>query len=172
MPAGKNFGWSTDFQLNGYGAQPAPTYQLGEPSLHYTPDAPNLGNYSSQLSMGGGADVAGSAASGMSGSMIGAAGQAAATTAQLISQAAMAQAQRDSMAEQGGLDRATKLKLLQMQIEESKRSSGAIAQQNAYKMLMNAYANRANNEGASFAGKRNANSSMDELLAAAFLHRR
>lgn len=103
--------------------------------------------------------------------MIGAAGQAAATTAALVSQAVQAQGQRDALSEQGGLDRTTKLKLLKMQLEESKRSSDAVAQQNAYKMLMHAYTNRAANEGASFAGRRNANSSMDELLASAMLRR-
>ncbi len=101
----------------------------------------------------------------------GAASQAIATTGQLISQAALAQSQRDFSAGQNDQDRATRAQLAKMQLNESKFESNQSAKANAYKMLMAAFSGQMANENATFSNKRNANSAMDQILSSAMLRR-
>lgn len=152
-----NYGWSNDFQ----------PYKTFVPQRTESELASPAGSIAAMPA----ADAASSGISG-AGNYISAGGQAAATAANIISQAVAAGARREAMQEQAGLDRGTKERLATMQLGESRYEADTTAKANAYKMLMAALSGQMQNENASFAGQRGANTSMDQLLASAMLRRR
>ena len=116
----------------------------------------------------GAATAAEGASSGLGG-YLSAGTQAAATTAQLVSQAVQAQAQREFGAAQNDLDRQLQAKLAQMQISESRYESNNSNRVNAYKMLLSALQNNINATLGSSQNIRNSAQGFDSLLSQAFL---
>lgn len=162
-------------QLNGYGASMPETYQLATSAADYQMPmyqaaAPNLGNYGSQLSMGGG--EAASAASGMAGGIAGAGAQAVAAAAGIISQAVQADASREANARESKLDRAQRQSLVTQQLSNTAEANSKTRQANSYKMLMEAMSNSYMNSDAGYRVKRGAAAGMDEILSSAMLGRR
>ncbi len=161
-------------QLNGYGASMPQDFQLATSSPDYQlpayqAPAPSLGNYGQQLSMSSGG---GAAAPDMTGSYVSAAGQAAATTAKIISDAVAADATRAANAREGKLNREFRQNMANQQVSNVEEASSKNRESNAYKMLMAALSAGYMNQDASFRNNRNANSSVDEILASAMLRRR
>jgi hypothetical protein len=95
--------------------------------------------------------------------------QAAATTAQMLAQAAQAQSQREFGAQQNDLNRALQTKLTQMNINESKYEANLNAKSNAYKMMLSAINSNINATLGGVQNVRNAAQGFDSLLSQAFL---
>lgn len=162
-------------QLNGYGSSMPENYQLATSATDYQlpvfqSQAPNLGNYGSQLSAGG-ADAAG-AAGGMAGGIAGAGAQAVAAAAGIISQAVQADAAREANARENKLDRGLKQSMLTQQLSNNSELNSRAHSANSYKMLMDAMSNGYAVGDATYRNKRNHSAGMDEILASAMLGRR